>query len=56
MGFYSSVLLGNISLSMRIRSLTRLVLMFLSFGGEAKNVTVQVLVTQVQGMQLVWRE
>lgn len=56
MGFYSSMLLGHVNLSISVRSLSRLVLMFLSLGGEAKNMTVQVLVSQVQGVQLVWRE
>lgn len=41
---------------MSIRSLRRLVLMFLSLGGEAKNMTVQVFVSQVQDVQLAWRE
>jgi len=42
-GLYSSMLLRNINLSINIRSLNRLLLIFLPLDVEAKNVTVQVL-------------
>lgn len=51
----SSMLLRNTNLYMSVGSLTRLVLMFLFLSGEGKNMTVQVVVSQVQGVQLAWR-